>query len=438
MKDTSILTNNGVNVAQSLELFGDMEMYDETLNDFLSMVQEKLDKLDKYKLASDMPNYAIEVHSLKSDARYLGFTNLADLSYQSEMKSKAGDIMFVQDNHPKIMDEAKKMIDISKQYMGMATAAKPASSEPQVYIPVTGISATGGNPDNPQKLQTVITNSVVENTSDPMAQVLSEAVNTQVVPVTQAATETTPETTIQFFNPTTETQSPVAPTPQPINNQPAAMPQPAPQYYTPATQPVAMPQPTPQYYTPAAQPVAMPEPTPQYYTPPAQPVAAPVSSQTIQFLTPDPMTQALASQMPAQEPAQPTVTTGPKEGTILVVDDSNLVANFVKKIFDAKYDVIIANDGAKAIELVSNPEIRSKVKACLLDLNMPNVSGYDVLENFKQTGVFVKMPVAVVSGVEDMESIDKVNNYPIVDILSKPFNERDVQRVVEKCLATYF
>ena len=69
---------------------------------------------------------------------------------------------------------------------------------------------------------------------------------------------------------------------------------------------------------------------------------------------------------------------------------------------------------------------------------MPNVDGYAVLEHFKQEGYFVRMPVAVISGVEDMESIDKVNNYPIVDILAKPFNERDVQRVVEKCLATYF
>ena len=128
----------------------------------------------------------------------------------------------------------------------------------------------------------------------------------------------------------------------------------------------------------------------------------------------------------------------PKQGTILVVDDSNLVANFVKKIFDTRYDVVIASDGAKAIELCQDADFRAKIKACLLDLNMPNVDGYAVLEHFKQEGYFVRMPVAVISGVEDMESIDKVNNYPIVDILAKPFNERDVQRVVEKCLATYF
>ena len=127
-----------------------------------------------------------------------------------------------------------------------------------------------------------------------------------------------------------------------------------------------------------------------------------------------------------------------KDGIILVVDDSNLVANFVRKIFDTKYNVLIANDGASAIKIVDNDQIRSQIKACLLDLNMPNVNGFDVLEHLKQNNYFVKLPVAIISGVEETAAIEKANSYPIVDILQKPFNERDVQRVVEKCLLTYF
>ena len=152
----------------------------------------------------------------------------------------------------------------------------------------------------------------------------------------------------------------------------------------------------------------------------------------------DPMSQALYNQQNAMQYQMQNAALMPKQGTILVVDDSNLVANFVKKIFDSRYDVVIANDGAKAIELCADDAFRQKIKACLLDLNMPNVDGYQVLEDFYQKGYFVKMPIAVISGVEDMESIDRVNKYPIIDILAKPFNERDVQRVVEKCLAAYF
>ena len=46
-----------------------------------------------------MANYAIEVHSLKSDCKYLGFTTLAQLSYQHELKSKANDVEFVNENY---------------------------------------------------------------------------------------------------------------------------------------------------------------------------------------------------------------------------------------------------------------------------------------------------------------------------------------------------
>ena len=61
-----------------------------------------------------------------------------------------------------------------------------------------------------------------------------------------------------------------------------------------------------------------------------------------------------------------------------------------------------------------------------------------VMDYFKEKGFFVRTPVAIISGAEDDESLDKAKGYPIVDVLPKPFNERDVQRVVEKCLAVYF
>ena len=318
MKDVNLLTSNGVNVEESLELFGDMEMYDETLNDFLDMVDEKLAKLENFKVASDMPNYAIEVHSLKSDARYLGFAKLADVAYQSELKSKAGDQLFVMDNHPIVISEAKKMIVLAKKYLG-----KPVSPEEEA------------------------------------------AAN--------------------------------APAPTPV-----AAPTPA---------PVAAPAPMPGV-APAPMPGVAPAPMPG--------------------VAPAPMPGVAPAPMPAQ-PAMPQV---PGIDTILVVDDSNLVANFIKKIFDNRYHVHIASDGAKAIEFLNNSG-NAIIKCCLLDLNMPNVNGYQVLEHFKQNGYFVKFPVAVISGVEDSASLDPIYSYPIVDILSKPFNERDVQRVIEKCLATY-
>lgn len=454
MKDVNILTNNGVNVAQSLELFGDMEMYDETLKDFLDMVEGKLQSLENRKSMSDMVNYAIEVHALKSDARYLGFTTLADMCYESELKSKAGDIMFVQENHPKIMAEARRMINVSKQYMGLAPATPAAPAEPQpVAAPVAGpqvqpemvqqpapqpevvqpavqpqpvvepspavVPVTAPNPVQPEMVQQPV--------QDPMAQAIVNQGIPAAAPV--AAPQVQPQPVVE---PQVVIQPQVAPAPvaAPVAPQIAATPIQPEMVQQPTPQPIVEPapaQPTVQFF-PADNP-APAQPTVQFFPADNQP-----AQPTVQFFPAGNQPQQMVQ--PGM-PGQPAPT-GEKQGTILIVDDSSLVANFVKKIFDARYNVMIAEDGAKAIELLDQEDIRKDIKACLLDLNMPNVDGYQVLEHCKQKGYFVRMPVAVESGVEDMASIDRVNAYPIVDILSKPFNERDVQRVIEKCLATYF
>ena len=76
MKDRSFLENNGVDVEKGLELLGDMDMYNETMGDFLNEINEKYPNAKNYKELGDMPNYAILVHSIKSDSKYLGFTHL--------------------------------------------------------------------------------------------------------------------------------------------------------------------------------------------------------------------------------------------------------------------------------------------------------------------------------------------------------------------------
>lgn len=119
MEDVNLLISNGVNIEKALELFGDMEMYNATLKDFLDMIEGKLSALKRFRETGDMPNYAIEVHSLKSDARYLGFVDLAELAYQFELKSKANDIMFIYDNYTKLINETRRMINVSKKYLGM-------------------------------------------------------------------------------------------------------------------------------------------------------------------------------------------------------------------------------------------------------------------------------------------------------------------------------
>ena len=118
MKDVNILKNAGINVDAGLELLGDMEMYDETLNDFLEESEERLPRLKQNKENGDMANYAIDAHAMKSDSKYLGFTKLAEMSLDHELKGKENDIEYVNNHYDELIEEASRIISVVKEYLG--------------------------------------------------------------------------------------------------------------------------------------------------------------------------------------------------------------------------------------------------------------------------------------------------------------------------------
>jgi hypothetical protein len=56
---------------------------------------------------------------MKSDSKYLGFTQLAEMSYQHELAGKGNDLAFAQANNAALMAEANRIITVVKQYLGM-------------------------------------------------------------------------------------------------------------------------------------------------------------------------------------------------------------------------------------------------------------------------------------------------------------------------------
>lgn len=114
--DRSYLEDNGVDVNHALELLGDMDMYNMTISDFMAEVESKWARINEYKNTNNMPDYAIEVHSLKSDCKYLGFMTLADIAYQHELKSKENDSSFVNEHFDELAKEYNNVLEISKNY----------------------------------------------------------------------------------------------------------------------------------------------------------------------------------------------------------------------------------------------------------------------------------------------------------------------------------
>jgi len=116
--DINYLKENNIDVDSSIELLGDIDMYNETLKDFLIETKDRLPKIDNYLKEKDTSNYSILAHAMKSDSKYLGFKKLAELSLDHELKGKDNDIEYLEKNYEELINEAKKIVSIVKKYLG--------------------------------------------------------------------------------------------------------------------------------------------------------------------------------------------------------------------------------------------------------------------------------------------------------------------------------
>ncbi len=111
------LKNHNIDIDNSLKLLGSIETYNELLKEFYDNLNSRVNKLVEYKNKSDMENYAILIHAIKSDSKYLGFNDLAKISYNQEMASKQNNISFINSTYNNLYNELKNIYSIIKKYL---------------------------------------------------------------------------------------------------------------------------------------------------------------------------------------------------------------------------------------------------------------------------------------------------------------------------------
>jgi CheY-like chemotaxis protein len=112
---------------------------------------------------------------------------------------------------------------------------------------------------------------------------------------------------------------------------------------------------------------------------------------------------------------------------ILVVDDQASIRGVLEiALSEAGADVRTAPDGAAAIEMVrlTAPEL------ILLDLAMPGMSGWQVLETLQATSRTSSIPVVLQTSAEDYASFDRAKKLRVAAFVNKPFR---LSEVVETC-----
>lgn len=104
--------------------------------------------------------------------------------------------------------------------------------------------------------------------------------------------------------------------------------------------------------------------------------------------------------------------------SILIVDDSSMIRNYLERIFINDYNISMAVDGNDAISKIEAD--LEKYNIILLDLVMPKSDGFFVLEYLSKYNIDI--PVIIISGDTSKESINKAFEYGVVDIIKKPFD----------------
>lgn len=246
MGKVDILKNKGIQVDNALEFWGDMDSYNENLKEYKESLQDKLENLEYYKNQNDMENYGILAHSTKSESKYLGFMNEAEIFLQHEMAGKENNKEFVDSHFEELKATIKNIYSILEEYF--------ASNDGAI-----------------------------------------------------------------------------------------------------------------------------------------------------------------------------------EKKYILIADDSNIMLNFIEQTIGEEYKIIKANNGKEAIDKLSSIDIY----AILLDLNMPNTNGFEVLEYLKNNNLIENIPVVIITGDDTEETIKKAFSYPILDVLNKPFKEDNIKRILVSIKSFY-
>lgn len=235
MEKVDLLKNNGIKVNEALDFWGDLDSYNENLLEFKESLNEKLSTLEYYKNNNDANNYAILAHSLKSESKYLGFMNEAEVFLAHELKGKENDMNYINNNFATLKQTINNIQSLLEKYF---------------------------NDDNKKN--------------------------------------------------------------------------------------------------------------------------------------------------------------------ILIADDSNIILNFLEKSIPQEYNLLKAKNGNEALNIINN----NKLYAILLDLNMPQLNGFEVLTYLKEKGFINQIPVIVITGDDSSTSIEKVFNYGVLDVLNKPFKTENIERII--------
>ena len=123
-----------------------------------------------------------------------------------------------------------------------------------------------------------------------------------------------------------------------------------------------------------------------------------------------------------------------KRQKILIVDDSEFNRDMLKEILRETYNYLEAENGNQAIQIMGeNPGI----DLMLLDINMPQMNGFEVLKWMNQSRCIDETPVIMISSEDAVDTMRKAYELGITDYITRPFDSVIVKKRVQNTLGLY-
>ncbi|WP_051204867.1 HD domain-containing phosphohydrolase [Butyrivibrio sp. VCD2006] len=118
--------------------------------------------------------------------------------------------------------------------------------------------------------------------------------------------------------------------------------------------------------------------------------------------------------------------------SILIVDDTEINRGILSEIFKDKYGILEAENGRRALGIIAQK--KDQIAAILLDIVMPEMDGFRLLEELHKHSIPDKIPVLMITADASSEAERKCYENGACDVIHKPFDSVVVQHRVKRAI----
>jgi len=119
-----------------------------------------------------------------------------------------------------------------------------------------------------------------------------------------------------------------------------------------------------------------------------------------------------------------------KKRSILLIDDEIMMLELVKKMLEPEFEVGVAISASEAIHYLNT----TSVDVILLDITMPNITGFEFLFDIRKIPSYMDVPIIIVSGNSGHDFYEKARHSSAFDVLTKPVKKDLLVETIRKSL----